>query len=215
LLLRRKISRSDPGFTLAVIFLVQATLFALLLRVKFFNYFIALWPLLALMLAWGGVQLWKRSGGRRLLVAVLLAAIVVEGSVRLAAEHSAARGATPYDAFESRIARVIPPGSRLLGLPQYWLGLRGHDYRSWLLPILMTEPEGGIPLDSAMSRVAPDVVLIDRHMREFLDETSPNTSPRHGLFEGYRRFMRDHRGELLGTVVDSTYGVMEVYGVRR
>jgi 4-amino-4-deoxy-L-arabinose transferase-like glycosyltransferase len=211
-------SRQEGAFSLGVILLVQSILFALLLSSKSFNYFIALWPLAVVAIAWLGMWLWKRwrNLSIRIPLLTLLALLVIEGGVRMVANHIAAVGATPYELYESRVAEHIPEGSRLLGLQHYWLGLRQYDYRSWVLPVFLSKPgyhQEPVSLDSAIERIAPDVILIDRHMRDYFREISDSSNPDHHKYEEFRSYMRRRAGNLAGTVDDSTYGRMEIYTV--
>lgn len=220
MLRRGHTARYDGAFSVAVVLLVQSLLFALLLSNKSFSYFIALWPLVLLSIAWLGIRLWERSQHRSIRIALLvalLALVVLEGALRIRSSHIAATEATPYESFESRVAAYIPHGSRVLGLQRYWLGLRQFEYRSWVLPILLSEPgyyHEPLSLDGAIERIAPDVILIDRHMRKYLDEIANIESPRHRKYEEFRRYMQRHPATLVGTVEDSTYGRMEIYRIR-
>jgi hypothetical protein len=60
--------------------------------------------------------------------------------------------------------------------------------------------------------VAPDIVLLDPRMRAYF------AAPAHGGHEAqadFYRWLHRHEGQLTGRVEDSTYGLMEIYQVKR
>jgi hypothetical protein len=83
-----------------------------------------------------------------------------------------------------------------------------------VLPVFLSKPgyhQEPVSLDSAIERIAPDVILIDRHMRDYFREISDSSNPDHHKYEEFRSYMRRHAASLAGTVDDSTYGRMEIY----
>jgi 4-amino-4-deoxy-L-arabinose transferase-like glycosyltransferase len=201
--------------TLAIATLVQMAMFAVLLRVKTFNYMIALWPLGALLLAWMGIWLWDRGRvSARLALLTLLGLIVLEGAIHVAHARTNAAQVTPYDWYESEVAGCIPPDSLVLGLQRYWLGLRQYRYRSWLLPIYLANPlyfSQPVNLDEALDRVNPDVVLVDRHIDELMTEAAHLENPNYSLHVGFEAFKRRRHAKLTCVIRDHTYGTMQVY----
>jgi len=201
--------------TLAVASLAQTAMFVVLLNVKTLNYMIALWPLGALLLAWLGTWLWAR--GRvlgRFGVATLLVLIIFEGAIHVARARTAARQITPYDWYESEVAGCIPRNAVVLGLQRYWLGLRQFRYRSWLLPIDLTNPlytVQPIALDEALDRLEPDVVLVDRYIGELMTQAADVDNPNHRLHVGFEAFKARRRAALTCVIRDHTYGTMQVY----
>jgi hypothetical protein len=87
-----------------------------------------------------------------------------------------------------QIPTCIPEGSLVLGFQHYWLGLHDFPYRTWLLPLNMTNPSF---------------------------EAKPKPShPFHYLAVGCETY-RAHRSLVPRCVVrDPTYGTMEIYEVR-
>ncbi len=218
-MLRHGRRRSDDrAWVLAVVLIVQGVLFALLLEKKVYSYLIALWPLATLALAWLGLRLWDRhktTVARGAMLAVL-ALLLLEGGWRVAHRRSVALRTTPYDQFTSRIAEHIPPGSRVLGLQFYWTGLYRYEYRTWLLPVQLSDSlyyHAPLPLDQALERVDPDIVLLDRYMTRYFDEMADPRNPRHGEYLRFQAFMDRHRATLVGVVADTTYGTMHIYQV--
>ena len=192
-------------------------LMALLIFLKLPNYLVLFTPVWCLALAWGGVTLWDRlartrAGLRplRWLLAALLLAAVFEGVTRLAALETAAAETTSYPAFIQQVRQWLPPGSRVLGLHNYWLGLEDYDYRSFAVPILWTDPAYTSPplsLDAALSQAAPDVILLDAHLRDY--------------FTGHRdqeaaldAWLTQHDGRRVASIEDATYGALDIYWVK-
>jgi hypothetical protein len=209
------------AFTLAAAAIVQVLLFALILKAKTYAYLIALWPLGALALAWLAVWVWNNQGVATLTRAgllALLALIIAEGAMRMAHMWKMAEKTTPYEHFTSKVAACIPSDSLVLGLQHYWLGLRQFPYRSWLVPIYHTLPlyhPEPVAMDEALERVRPDVILIDRHMQEYLDLRSGPDDKEHSSYKAFHTFMDRHRVQVACVVEDEIYGAMRVYHVSR
>jgi hypothetical protein len=216
-MMRCRSSRAAVGF--AVVTVVQFAMFVVLLKVKTYNYMIAIWPLGVLCLAWLGVYVWDRYRTRaaRTLLAGLALGIVAQGSIAVLRAHEDAVKATPYDFFEREVARCIPAGSRVLGLQHYWLGLRQFDYRTWLMPLNMAHPlyyDAPMPLDRAIEFVKPDVILLDRYMNDMLGEAEPASHPNHRYYVGLNTYLAAHTVEHACVVRDPTYGEMQVLVVK-
>lgn len=215
-------STRDPAHMIfPVVTVALVLMFAALLKVKTVHYMIGIWPLAMVAVAWCGVWLWNRPASRRGLVraalVVWLALIAAEGSVGLSRAREAAEQASPYDGFESQIARCIPQGSLVLGLQHYWLGLRQYRFRSWLVPIYLANSQyvdAPVGFDRAIERVHPDVLLIDRSIREMFDDgRRSDRQPAHDLTAGFDVYLSRHRVEPICVIRDVTYGTMEVYQV--
>ena len=117
---------------------------------------------------------------------------------------------TPDPASTRRGRRGPPRGSRSLGLLTYGWGWDDHDYRSLPGPIWVAErPYTPPPLtfDAALSRVAPDVILLDAHLRDYFthhrdQETDLNA------------WLAQHNGRLVASIEDTTYGALDIYWVQ-
>jgi hypothetical protein len=208
--------RRTPPFALAVVLVVQSLLFGLLLAQKHFNYMIALWPLAVLVLAraiasmWGRLQ-WPMA---RLFVVAAFVLILFEGGLNVARRHWVAARTSAYDAFIAQIAATIPDGAMILGLPHYWLGLRDYPYRTWLLPLLRSDPafhHDPLTLTQALDTINPEVVLLDGHMRDCFVADGTPVAARHCDYAQFRHYMREHQARLSGGVDDPDYGRVEVY----
>ena len=112
----------------------------------------------------------RRSTLVRPVLALLVLAVLVEGSLRLANLERAAAITTPYPAFIAPVRQAIPPGARIVALHTYWFGLEDHDVRSFLVPITWADPRSQsrpMPLDQGLDRIAPDIVLLDPRLRDY------------------------------------------------
>lgn len=210
-------SSREPARMLAVASMVQLVLFVVLLQVKTISYMIALWPLGALLLAWVGTRIWDgRFLSGRVAVALLAAGIAIEGGARIAHARTIAQRMTSYDWYTSEVARCIPPGSLVLGLQHYWLGLRQFPYRTWLLPLAQTNArftDSPIPLDEALERIDPDVILIDRYIAEMFAGSATPDALLNRLSVEFDAFAARRRLSPACVIRDRTYGLMQVYHV--
>jgi 4-amino-4-deoxy-L-arabinose transferase-like glycosyltransferase len=211
-------ARRAPAAAVAVALATHLLLFALLLQPKTYAYLVGLWPLVALLLAWLGAQLWDaRSLALRGALLLLAAAVLAEGALQIRAARAAP--ATSYEALGARIAAALPPGARILGIHTYWLALRQFPYRSWAVPVLLADGrynrEEALSFGAALERVNPDVVLIDPEMTTFLRALASPDHPHHAWLAQYDEFMRRHDSRLVATIEDATYGRIEVYWLLR
>jgi hypothetical protein len=192
-------------------------MFVALLKVKTFGYMIALWPLGALLLAWLGIWLWdRRLLAVRVALLMLLGLIFAEGTTRIARAWRSAGQTTPYAWYEAELASCIPPGSLVLGLQHYWLGLRQYPYRTWLLPIDLASPlyyHDPISLDQALERVNPTVILVDRYIDDLMMKAMDVQDPNHRLYIGFEAFKAGRHVKLSCVIRDHTYGTMRIYWV--
>jgi 4-amino-4-deoxy-L-arabinose transferase-like glycosyltransferase len=190
-------------------------LFALLLALKTPSYAVTLWPLMAIAGGWGAVRLWarRRAWGRLLVIASALT-VGLEGLWRIAGLLAAGPHTTPYEVYMAQVAEHIPPGARVLGLQNYWLGLRHTDYRALLVPFFLNDPRytpHPLPLDQALEMQAADVVLIDVRMSAYLEEIAHPDHPDHAKWLAFWGFMERHQARLAAQVDDASYGPMRIY----
>jgi hypothetical protein len=208
-LARRAIFERDTGArAILVPALLMPVLFAVFIKLKLVNYTLIELPIFAVALAWGIVTLWPRLARRPILVAACCAAILVEGGAALSRLDQAAETTTPYSSFVSEIRASLPPQARVLGLHTYWLGLEDVEYRSFLVPLNLADE--GVPLDQALTEVAPDVVLLDARMRAYFDQADLRAD-----HDRLYAWLSQHTGVVIARIDDPTYGLMEVYRVRR
>lgn len=197
--------------------IVLPFLFALLITSKLANYLVTVLPIAALATAWGGVTLWRWVASvpsitrlvRSTLVAVALA-VTAEGLSRYVALERAAERTTPYADFIARVRAPIPPHARVLGLHNYWFGMEDFDYRSFAVPVALSDPasiQHPPSLAEALDRVAPTAVLLDARMRELIAAPGPRAGEYAGIIDWLAR-----RGfVLVSAIEDPTYGRIDVY----
>ena len=206
LVLGRRALRGGDAAARAILVpaLLFPMLFAVFITLKLVNYTLIELPMFALALGWGVSTAWSREWSRPVLGAIAVA-VLIEGGVALSRLE---QPASPYPVFAAQIRQYLPPGARVLGLHTYWFGLEDFDYRSFLVPLNLADEV--LPLDQALARVAPDVVMLDQRMRAYFDE--PSVAADHDRFYSW---LAQHDAQVLGRIDDPTYGLMEVYRVSR
>ncbi len=192
-----------------------AGLFAFLLRPQRFDYLSALFPFFSLLAAVGIVNMAKAPRGLRGALAVLVLLATAEGLGAYARLWELARATTPYAALCDRLAAKLPPGTRLLALPNYWFGLtlRIADYRSLLVPISLAG-SGSTPkvtLAQALERDPPDTLLVDPATRRFLGIADNPAAPYRLRAAELRAYLGSPCAGLAATMEDSSYGRFEFY----
>jgi len=197
----------------------QQALFGLLLAAKTPRYFVAVWPYAVIALAWLGVTVWRRwqapivRGG----LVVCAAMLLIDGGGAIWQRRLALASTTPYTAFIARVAELIPPNARVLGLHTYWLGLRQFDYHTWLVPLLLADAryvDAPLPFDAALAKINANVILIDPAMRQTFAAMARPGDVRRALFDRYQAYLEQTQARLVGEVDDVTYGLMQVYVVQ-
>jgi hypothetical protein len=147
------------------------------------------------------------------LLAITLA-VVIEGVWRIAGLLGAAAYSTPYETYTAEVAAHIPPGARVVGLQNYWLGLRQTDYRTLSLPFILSDPDytpHPVPVDQTLEDLAPDVILIDTRIGDYLDQIANPDAPDHAKWVAFQSFMDRHQARLAAQVDDASYGPMRIY----
>ena len=203
---RATLNRDAAARAVVVPALLFPLLFAAFIKLKLVNYTLIELPVFAVAIGWLVVTVWQRVPARPLVVA-LGAAVALEGALALLRLDAAAATTTPYPTFIAEIRTYLPAGSRVLGLHSYWLGLEDFDYRSFLVPLSWADE--GLALDQGLSRVAPDIVLLDARMRDYFDQ--PEVRADHDRFYAW---LGGHAAQVIGRIDDPTYGLMEVYRVQ-
>lgn len=213
-LVRRTFNSDRSAQVIVVPAIVLPLMFALLIHLKLMNYAITIIPLWSIAVGWGFVTLWTRVRDMRTVryaLVALLALVLLEGMSRIVALESAGLSMTPYDTYIDQIRESIPDGARVLGLHDYWFGLDDYDYRSFAVPILWSDPRTEsqpLSLAQGLDRIAPDVVLVDQRIREYLARDAQ-------AGERFEAWLIENDARLRDRVEDMTYGLMEIYQVRR
>ena len=220
-------------------------LFALLIHLKLVNYTLLELPLAALAVAWGVVAGWRWLGSEtglphgalgvaagargaepgtlhrargarsalwpaRLALVAIMVAVCVEGTVQLGRLDAAAATTTPYAVFAARVRQFVPPDAHVLGLHTYWFGFQDLDYRSFFVPLALADE--GLLLDEALDQMAPDTLLFDARLRAYFGPAGDASATDKARFADW---LRRQQAVLVGAVDDPTYGLMEVYRLRR
>ena len=209
--------RPDAARALLLPTVLLPVLMALLIFLKLPNYLVLFTPVWCLALAWGALALWDRLATTRVwlratrgLLLALLLAVFLEGGARLAALETAAAHTTPYPVWIAQVRRWLPPGARVLGLHHYWLGLEDYDYRSFAVPLLWINPAFSAPpltLSAALSRAAPDVLLLDVHLRDYFAHHPDQEAE-------LNAWLAQHHGRLVASIPDATYGDLAIFWVQ-
>jgi 4-amino-4-deoxy-L-arabinose transferase-like glycosyltransferase len=201
-----------------------ALLLALLVNLKFYNYAIVVLPFGALLLAFLGVQAWRAAGrlpragqiiGRAAL-GLALALALAEGAAGILKSQRSAAALTPYLAYTERVADVIPAGSRVLALHQFWFGVypQGYDYRSMVLPFYLTDARtypDVLLMEEALAQIDPEYILVDQAMAPELQMDIPADQIADERRRGFRRYMERHRARPIASFTDPDYGPLTIY----
>jgi 4-amino-4-deoxy-L-arabinose transferase-like glycosyltransferase len=218
LLLRSPAEEDAAAREVAGLFAIQAALFAVLLHSKRASYAIALWPFVVLLLAFVVLRLWNASprGLPRLGMVALLSCVAGDGILGLWQRHAAQAGMTSYDEFADRLREVVPRGTRVLGLPRFWLGLQENDYRTWAVPFdVARTPEAGVSLRQALEQVDPEIVLVDADIAAAFAERAGSGHPHHRELVDVEAFFAARKAVLVRVLDDPTYGPVKVYRLAR
>jgi 4-amino-4-deoxy-L-arabinose transferase-like glycosyltransferase len=219
LLVARGARRGDRASAVFLAVLVAPpVLFALLLSTKTVSYTATLWPAAALAAAVGALAVWesRRGRGAKALAAAVLAIASCGGLRAWVDLRARAQEATSYPALCDRLARALPPHSRLLGFQHYWLGLAGRvaDYRSIVVPLRLSDAQQTRPpraFAAAAEEGRPDVVLLDPVLLRFLDEARPEGDRGHAMAADFSSWLASRNPRLRDAFVDPSYGRFEVW----
>lgn len=195
-------------------------LFVLLVAHKGALYAVLFYPLLLLCIAEAFVDALRRCRelpAVKLFLTLLLALALVNGGVQYTRPLIASRG-YDYYAVTRQIGEVVPSGARVLGMPQWWLGLADREYRS-SLTLTYLHFLDGLSLTEGMERLRPDYLILDGAGLAALLVDEGYFAAGEG-FAGYRLPRAEFwafiqaRGELLLKFEDPFEGPFEVYAIR-
>ena len=209
--------RGHARTVVVVALVVIAALFAALLKWKTFSYLLTPLPLAALLLSDFIVSAVSRARtiAGRAVVVTLTGILAVESGAALIERHQRAARTTPYDALVQRLSAQLPARGTILASHRYWLGLRDRDVRTWLVPLLMSDPEtdnAPIPLDAALERVAPAAVVMDGiEFGSYFEGLADPQHPRHARWIELQRFLARHDARLTAEFSDPDYGWFRIY----
>lgn len=214
--IRRVARRGDQeALWLLVSALAFPVMFALFINTKRYYYLITVVPFFAMLLAWEGTRLFrgqKRAG--RLAILALAGLLLLQGTIGIAKMQMTAGQVVPPRQFFQELSAIVSPSGRIMGPPEYWLGMPERDYRSIALPFLISNPRGEadpLPFDTTLATIAPAIIL----MHPSLPYGLASTDRYYGL-NGLRTrqfwaFMRQHRARVIGELVDYNGDPVQVY----
>jgi hypothetical protein len=204
--------RHRPSRALVIPSLVLPLLLALLVRNKRFDYLACVAPLFAILLGWGLARLIEARGYSRAVAVALLGIAGAQGAWAIARAHrDAARLPAPAGLFRA-LRLEVAPGSRVLGRLLYWLAFPDAEYRYIGLPFMLSDPRSSpapIPFEEALSRIAPDFVLIDGPLARAFSDDSPHAASAHR--DEFWAYMRRRRARLVREIPDVPDGPLRVY----
>jgi len=216
-IVRLYFNRGKATRALLVLALAMILSHALLVRNKFFYYAILATPSIDLLLAAFLIEETRavRGGLRRRWIGLAMACLALGASVGLYVLPLRTDQYRVYLQAQSRINATIRPGDVMMGSQTYWFGLRDHTYYSWEQLVYYRRYAPGSSLEAAMAEFAPDVFVLDGHIREYLTEGSEGEA---ALYSGLLALSRPDLEQLLlrrGALVDEfdagSYGRIQIY----
>lgn len=198
---------------LLVAALTLPLLFALLIKLKRYNYVAPLMPLFALLIAWAMRRLWHTRGRWvRASIVALLILLAIQGALGIAQMQSMASHVESPTRFLAELRQTVPAGARVLGPMRFWLALTDREYRSLSLPFTLSDAHTSqqpVTLDAALTEIAPRIVLIDPIWANLLADPSSHVSgARLGAFQAY---LDRHRATLIAELRDNQGAFVKVY----
>ncbi len=182
-------------------------LFALLIRVKTFNYLVSIAPFYALMVAWCIVTLFNTGRGARLTVILILTISTLQSAWSIGTmQYFANRHGRDTKVFYQQLRQATPPQGRILGAPQYWLAMPQRDYRATILPFFLSNPrlnQHPLEFEAAMTQIKPDIIFIDAHIADISDNYGDHL--RDTRRTPLRNFLLKHNARLIAKIADN-YG---------
>jgi hypothetical protein len=180
-------------------------------------YAIALYPFMVLAVA-ETLRSLLRDGAdsrQRMFAGALLGLLLVNGAVHFVRPLDDNRHYNYY-AITERIRSVIPPQARVMGLPNWWLGLSDRDYRS-SLSLTYYHFQNGYTLTEGLETLRPDVIIVDTNLQGLLvDEGYFPPGPGFDVYRLPRQEFESFlaaRGTKLLDFTDPWHGRFEVYAI--
>lgn len=183
------------------------------------TYAILLYPFFMLAVAETLVSLMRAGRGldkHRAFVGGLLALTLVNSTAHCARPIAQHRGYDYYSITE-KIKSVIPSGARVMGRPEWWLGLADYDYRS-SLNLTYYHFLNGYTLTQGLEEIRPDIVIVDDWWRTLLVDEGYFVLGSFRVFylqprQEFESFLA-RRGEKLLDFTDPWQGRFEVYAIQ-
>lgn len=179
-------------------------------------YAVLLYPFFMLIVAELLVSLVRtvqQAKAQRAFAIALLLLALFNGVMHLTRPILSNRG-YDYYAVTNKIREAVPPQARVMGLPNWWLGLSDYDYRS-SMSISYYHYQNGYTLTQGLEVIRPDVLILDTGLQGLLtDEGYFPEGAGFGFYRLPRQELMDflaQRGEKVSEFWDSWHGNFEIY----
>ena len=190
--------------------------FVLLIGNKHDVYAILLYPFFLLMVGETLVSLVRdRTGSeaQRLFVVVIAFLFVVSSTIRFMRTVNESRDYS-YEGVIAEIEPYVPAGGRVMGLPDWWLGMAEHDYRS-SLNLTYYHELNGYSLAEGFAEIRPDLLILDQDLQALLvDEGSYLNNAGFQIYQLPRdefEAILTERGELVHGFWNPWHGWIDLY----
>jgi 4-amino-4-deoxy-L-arabinose transferase-like glycosyltransferase len=182
--------------------------FVFLVSSKSEFYMILFFPLLVLLLAAAVADVGANLGGSRLVAVALLVILAVAGmgfedNFRDVVEAASDFQDRDYAALSAQLQTAIPPGSRVVAPPIYWIGLAQPPYYLDYVDFYVWERirrERNMTWPEFLRDIDPDYVVLDAKAKYEAGRNTP-------------RFMEDN-ASLVAQIRHVNYGRIEVWKMR-
>lgn len=115
-----------------------------------------------------------------------------------------------------KVSSVIPPGARVMGMPEWWLGLTDTDYQS-SFNLTYYHYFQNLDLPEALETIRPDYVIVDEHLRSLLiEDPQQHRGSDFAVYllpkRQFREFLSQH-AMLIFEMQDPWHGPISVYAI--
>ena len=190
--------------------------FVLLVGSKTFLYPILLYPFLMIIVAAAVPYVFSRIHRQAIKLLVPAAIITLLGvNLLTMLQNAVAFHGYDYDAVVQRFRSVIPPGSRVMGMPEWWFGFVEDDYRS-NLTLNFYNSLNGLSFDEAVDKVRPQYFIVDNTIASLLVEegqTLPGHIDTYAIPRAPFEALLAQRGTLALEFDDPWHGTFRIYAL--
>lgn len=181
-------------------------------------YAIVIYPFFMLIVAETLISLIREGQGlarQRVFAGVLLGLLLFNSVVHFARPIAEYRH-YDYASITDKMKSVIPADARVMGLPNWWIGLAEFDYRS-SLNLTYYHFQDGYTLTQGLEAIHPDIMIVDSNQRGLLVDENP--FPAGPGFDVYRLPRQEfdaflaQRGEKVLEFYEPAHGNFEIYAI--
>ena len=191
--------------------------FVLLAGNKHDIYAILLYPFSLLVVAEGLVSLVRASRDLppvRAFASALILLSLVSGMIVMARPALDGRG-YDYYAVTNKIRQEVPSGAKIMGLPNWWLGLPDYDFRS-VMGLTYLHFLEGLSLKEGLERLKPDYLIFDTGLNGLLVEQGYFGEEGFEVYKlpraEFENFLRA-RAEMIMEFSNPWHGYFQIYAV--